>query len=89
MEYSSEEETYVSISKFTEYTEKPYEDSKASKYKVNVNDRLRCPFCLGKKKHDYKLEHLLQHASGEGKPSYNKSVKEKANHHALAKIFEE
>ncbi|KAK0572563.1 hypothetical protein LWI29_033504 [Acer saccharum] len=41
MEYSSEEETYFSISEFTEYTEKPYEDPKAIKYKVNVNDRLR------------------------------------------------
>ncbi|KAK0589829.1 hypothetical protein LWI29_019040 [Acer saccharum] len=50
MEYSSEEETYFSISEFTEYTEKPYEDPKAIKYKVNVNDRLRCPFCPGKKK---------------------------------------
>ncbi|KAI9199942.1 hypothetical protein LWI28_000586 [Acer negundo] len=59
MENSSEEETYFSISEFTEYTEKSYEDPKASKYKVNVNDRLRCPFCPGKNKHDYKLEHLL------------------------------
>ncbi|KAK1550209.1 hypothetical protein Q3G72_009964 [Acer saccharum] len=85
MEYSFEQETYFNISEFTEYTKKSYEDLKASKYKVNVNDRLRCLFCPGKKKHDYKLEHLLQHASGEGKPSYNKSAKQKANHHALAK----
>ncbi|KAK0590269.1 hypothetical protein LWI29_024717 [Acer saccharum] len=65
MEYSFEQETYFNISEFTEYTKKSYEDLKASKYKVNVNDRLRCLFCPGKKKHDYKLEHLLQHASGE------------------------
>ncbi|KAI9181245.1 hypothetical protein LWI28_012816 [Acer negundo] len=90
MEYSFEEETYFSNSKFTEYAEKLYEDLKASKYKMNVKDRLRCPFCPGKKKQDYKLEHLLQHASRVlGKPSSNKSAKQKANHYALAKIFEE
>ncbi|KAI9173429.1 hypothetical protein LWI28_001269 [Acer negundo] len=75
MEYSSEEETYFSNFECNEYVEKPYEDLKATKYKVNVNDRLRCSFCPGKKKHDYKLEHLLQHASRVGKPSSNKSAK--------------
>ncbi|KAK2633905.1 hypothetical protein Ddye_028697 [Dipteronia dyeriana] len=89
MEYSSKEETYFSNSEFTGYNEKPYEDLKADKYKMNVNDMLRCPFCHGKKKHDYKLEHLLQHVSRVGKPSSNKSAKQKANHYALAKIFEE
>ena len=89
MEYNSEEETYFNNSQFTEYAEKPHEDLKAIKYKVNVKDRLRCPFCTRKNKQDYKLEHLLQHASGMGKLSFNKSAKQKANHYDLAKIFEE
>ncbi|KAK3229343.1 hypothetical protein Dsin_001224 [Dipteronia sinensis] len=87
MEYNSEEESDFSDFEFTEYVEKPYEDLKAGKYKVNVNDRLRCPFCPGKKKHDVKLDHLLQHASGVGKPSSNKSAKQMANHYALAKYL--
>ncbi|KAK3225918.1 hypothetical protein Dsin_005780 [Dipteronia sinensis] len=87
MEYSSEEETNFSDSEFIEYAEKPYEDLKACKYKVNVNGRLKCQFCCRKKKHDYKLEHLLQHASEVGKTSSKKSAKQKANHYALAKYL--
>ncbi|KAK3221641.1 hypothetical protein Dsin_008666 [Dipteronia sinensis] len=89
MGYNYEDETDFSDSEFTKYAKKPYEDLKAGKYKVNVNGRLRCPFCPRKKKQDYKLEHLLQHASGVSKPSPNKSAKQKTIHHALAKIFEE
>ncbi|KAK3204773.1 hypothetical protein Dsin_018819 [Dipteronia sinensis] len=88
MEYSLEEKTDFSDSEFSDYAKKPYEDLKAAgKYKVNVNDRLRCPFCHGKKKQDYKLEYLFQHASGVDKPSSKKSAKQKANHYALSKYL--
>ncbi|KAG5618684.1 hypothetical protein H5410_018508 [Solanum commersonii] len=49
---------------------------------------LRCPFCAGKKKQDYKYKDLLQHATGVGKGSANRSAKQKANHLALAKYLE-
>ncbi|KAI9166243.1 hypothetical protein LWI28_028672 [Acer negundo] len=81
MEYSSKEKKDFSNYEFIEYVEN--EDLKAGKYKVNVNGRLRCPLCLGKKKH----EHLLQHASGVGKASSNKSAKQKVNHYAFTKYL--
>ncbi|KAK4846197.1 hypothetical protein QYF36_014247 [Acer negundo] len=88
MEYNSEEEFDFSDSEIIEYAEKPYKDLKAGKYKVKVNDTLRCPFCSGKKKQDYKFKDLLQHASGVGKASSNRSAKQKANHFALSKYLE-
>ncbi|KAI9156581.1 hypothetical protein LWI28_008975 [Acer negundo] len=88
MEYSSDEESDFSDSVIIEYAEKPYEDLKAGKHKVKVNGTLRCPFCSGKKKQDYKFKDLLQHASGVGKGSSNRSAKQKANHFALAKYLE-
>ncbi|KAH7564656.1 hypothetical protein JRO89_XS09G0002500 [Xanthoceras sorbifolium] len=88
MEYSSDEESDFSDSEIIEYAEKPYEDLKSGKYKVKVNGSLRCPFCSGKKKQDYKFKDLLQHASGVGKGSSNRSSKQKANHFALAKYLE-
>ncbi|XP_073219781.1 factor of DNA methylation 1-like [Cicer arietinum] len=89
MDYSSEEESDISESEIEEYSEKPYEQLKAGKYKVkNFNGTLRCPYCSGKKKQDYKYKDLLQHASGVGKGSANRSAKQKANHLALAKYLE-
>lgn len=89
MDYSSDEESDISESEIVEYKEKPYEQLVAGKYKVKgVNGTLRCPFCAGKKKQDYKYKDLLQHASGVGKGSSNRSAKQKANHLALAKYLE-
>lgn len=88
MDYSSQEESDISDSEINEYVEKPYEELRAGKYKVRVNGTLRCPFCSGKKKQDYKHKDLLQHASGVGKGSANRSAKQKANHLALAKYLE-
>ncbi|KAH9715741.1 factor of DNA methylation 1 [Citrus sinensis] len=88
MDYSSQEESDISDSEINEYLEKPYEELRAGKYKVRVNGTLRCPFCSGKKKQDYKHKDLLQHASGVGKGSANRSAKQKANHLALAKYLE-
>lgn len=88
MDYSSQEESDISDSEINDYLEKPYEELRAGKYKVRVNGTLRCPFCSGKKKQDYKHKDLLQHASGVGKGSANRSAKQKANHLALAKYLE-
>ncbi|KAK7389487.1 hypothetical protein VNO78_24580 [Psophocarpus tetragonolobus] len=89
MDYSSEEDSDISESEIEDYSEKPYEQLRAGKYKVkNLNGTLRCPYCAGKKKQDYKYKDLLQHASGVGKGSANRSAKQKANHLALAKYLE-
>ncbi|XP_028766461.1 factor of DNA methylation 1 [Neltuma alba] len=89
MDISSEEESDISESEIDEYKEKPYEQLRTGNHKVkNSNGTLRCPFCAGKKKQDYKYKDLLQHASGVGKGSANRSAKQKANHLALAKYLE-
>ncbi|KAG4198978.1 hypothetical protein ERO13_A05G119900v2 [Gossypium hirsutum] len=89
MDSSSGEESDLSESEINEYKEKPYEEIRSGKYKVKaLNGSLRCPFCAGKKKQDYKYKDLLQHASGVGKGSANRSAKQRANHLALAKYLE-
>ncbi|XP_057474603.1 factor of DNA methylation 1-like [Actinidia eriantha] len=89
MDYSSDEESDFSDSEINEYKEKPYEELKAGKYKVkNTNGTLRCPFCAGKKKQEFKYKDLLQHASGVAKGSANRSAKQKANHLAMAMYLE-
>ncbi|KAJ9689277.1 hypothetical protein PVL29_014786 [Vitis rotundifolia] len=89
MDYSSDEESDISESEIVEYKEKPYEQLKTGKYKVKgTNGTLRCPFCAGKKKQDYRYKDLLQHASGVSKGSANRSAEQKANHLALAKYLE-
>ena len=86
MDYSSEESD-ISESEINDYIDKPYEELTAGKFKVKgLNGNLRCPFCAGKKKQDYK--DLFQHASGTGKVSTNRSAKQKANHLALEKYLE-
>ncbi|CAK8574569.1 unnamed protein product [Lathyrus sativus] len=88
MDYSSEESD-ISESEIEEYSEKPYEQLKAGKYKVrNFNGTLRCPYCSGKKKQEFKYKDLLQHATGVGKGSANRSAMQKANHLALAKYLQ-
>lgn len=89
MDYSSDEESDLSDSEINEYKEKPYEELRTGKYKVkNVNGTLRCPFCAGKKKQEFKYKDLLQHASGVSKGSANRRAKQKANHLALATYLE-
>ncbi|KAI8529381.1 hypothetical protein RHMOL_Rhmol12G0221200 [Rhododendron molle] len=89
MDYISDEESDLSDSEINEYKEKPYEEFRTGKYKVkNVNGTLRCPFCAGKKKQEFKYKDLLQHASGVSKGSANRSAKQKANHLALATYLE-
>ncbi|XP_043812238.1 factor of DNA methylation 1 isoform X4 [Manihot esculenta] len=88
MDHSSDEESDISESEINDYKDKPYEELRAGKYKVKVNGMLRCPFCAGKKKQDYKYKDLLQHASGVSKGSANRRGKQKANHLALSLYLE-
>ncbi|CAK9169762.1 unnamed protein product, partial [Ilex paraguariensis] len=70
---SSGEESDLSELEINEYKEKPYEELRSGRYKVKgPNGTLRCPFCAGKKKHDYKSKGLYAHASGVGKDSFNR-----------------
>ncbi|KAK1386256.1 Factor of DNA methylation 1 [Heracleum sosnowskyi] len=85
---SSGEESEISDSEIFEYKEKPYALLKSGKLKVKgPSDSLRCPFCAGKKKQDYKYKDLLQHATGAAGSS-KKNAKQKANHLALAQYLE-
>ncbi|RHN64919.1 putative XS domain-containing protein [Medicago truncatula] len=89
MDYSSEEESDISESEIEEYSDKPYKELKDGKYKVkNLNGTLRCPYCAGKKKQEFKYKDLMQHATGVSKGSANRNAKQKANHLALAKYLE-
>ncbi|XP_062008019.1 factor of DNA methylation 1-like [Rosa rugosa] len=89
MDYSSDEESDISESEISDYKDKPYEQLRIGKLKVKgPNGTLRCPFCAGKKKQDYKYKDLLQHASGVAKGSANRSAVQKANHLALALYLE-
>ncbi|KAK9747826.1 hypothetical protein RND81_02G016800 [Saponaria officinalis] len=89
MEYSSDEESGISDSEIEEYMKKPYEDIQTGKYKIkNGNGTLRCPFCAGKKKREFEIKDLYQHASGVAKGAAHRSAKQKAIHLALAKYLE-
>uniref|UniRef100_A0A0D9VW21 Factor of DNA methylation 1-5/IDN2 domain-containing protein n=1 Tax=Leersia perrieri TaxID=77586 RepID=A0A0D9VW21_9ORYZ len=87
MDHSSGEESYVSDSDIGVYEDKTFNQLKAGKLKVkHGNKTFRCPFCPGKKKQDYNLKDLLQHASGIGAASKRK-VKVRATHLALARYL--
>lgn len=89
MDSSSAEESEISDSEVFEYKEKPYGLLKSGQLKVKgPNGSLRCPFCAGRKKQDYKYKDLLQHATGAGKGTSNRRAKQKANHLALARYLE-
>lgn len=88
MGVSSDEESEISESEIDDYSETPYLLLQSGKYKVKVNGMLRCPFCSGKKKQDYKYKELMAHASGVSKGSASRSAKQKANHLALARYLQ-
>ncbi|CAM8967965.1 unnamed protein product [Rhodiola kirilowii] len=86
---SSSEDSDFSDSEVAEYAQKPYQQLQEGKLNVRgPGGTLRCPFCTGKKKQDYRWKDLHQHASGVGKGSASRSGKQKANHWALAKYLE-
>ncbi|KAG0489485.1 hypothetical protein HPP92_006348 [Vanilla planifolia] len=53
---------------------------------LNPDGSLRCPFCAGKKKQDYRYKDLVQHATGIGS-STSRKAKEKANHLGFARFL--
>lgn len=88
LDSSSEEE--ISESEIEEYEDKSYEELKNGNHPVKTsNQSFSCPYCSKKRKRDYLYTELLQHATGVGKCSSEKrSMKDKANHLALAKYLE-
>ncbi|XP_076950429.1 factor of DNA methylation 1-like [Bidens hawaiensis] len=89
MEHSSGEESEFSDSEIAEYKDKPYQQLRDGTLKVKYpNGILRCPFCAGKKKQNFKYKDLHQHASGVSKGSSNRNAKQKANHLALTLYLE-
>lgn len=90
IDYSSEEDTDISESEIEEYEDKSLEELKSGNHKVKVsNETFTCPYCPKKRKRDYQYKEILQHASGVGSGSSKKrSIRDKANHLALAKYLE-
>lgn len=90
MDHSSEEDTDISESEIEEYGAKTYEELKNGDRKLKVlEDKYLCPYCPKKRKQDFFLKELLQHASGIGMGNSKKRrAREKANHFGLAKYLE-
>ncbi|EMS64523.1 hypothetical protein TRIUR3_35150 [Triticum urartu] len=72
----------------SDYEEESYGLLKSGKHRVrNPDGTFRCPFCPGKKKQDYKLKDLLQHADGIGVSSkHRRHGRERAFHRAFARF---
>nr|CAB3498504.1 unnamed protein product [Digitaria exilis] len=88
MGHSSAEDSDVSDSDIVEHKEKTYAQLRGGKWKVKHGENaFRCPFCPGKKKQDYNLKDLLQHATGIG-AAHKRSAKVKATHLGLAMFLE-
>lgn len=86
MDCSSDESSDLSDTDIDDYAEQTYLNLKSGKLVARYGaDRFRCPFCLGKKKQDYRYNELLQHAVGVG--ASNRAAKVKANHLALANLL--
>ncbi|KAK1320992.1 hypothetical protein QJS10_CPA03g01640 [Acorus calamus] len=82
----SSDETDYSDSEIEKFEEKELLQLKVDKPKIkNANGTWRCPFCLGKKKQEYKFKDLLQHAMGIG--SSNRRGKERAKHSAFVRYL--
>ncbi|XP_057480864.1 factor of DNA methylation 4-like isoform X1 [Actinidia eriantha] len=90
MSHSSEEETDISDSELEDYTDACYQKLINGSINVKLSDGIyRCPYCQGKRKRDYRYNELLQHASGVGKGSHSRGVKEKGRHLGLVRYMEE
>ncbi|XP_065870558.1 protein INVOLVED IN DE NOVO 2-like [Euphorbia lathyris] len=89
MDHCSDGDTYMSDSEMNEIAAQSYEELKKGNHPVKISDEtFTCPYCPKKKKQDYLYKDLLQHASGVGNStSMKRSMKEKANHSALAKYL--
>lgn len=88
MDFSSDEDSEFSDSELDDYAEKAYLMLKTGKQRIlNPDGTMRCPFCAGKKKQDYRYKDLLQHAIGRG-ASTSRKAKEKANHLGFARFLQ-
>ncbi|XP_020577675.1 factor of DNA methylation 1-like [Phalaenopsis equestris] len=85
---SSDEDSEFSESELDDYAEKAYLSFKDGNHRIlNPDGTMRCPFCAGKKKQDYRYKDLLQHAIGRGS-STSRKAKEKANHLGFARFLQ-
>eukprot|EP00253_Pinus_taeda_P005310 PITA_05310 len=87
MEYfSGDSEGDMSDSEIKDCEEKCYSELLKGVHLIrNKDGTLRCPFCKGKKKQDYKYKDLLQHASGVG--AGKRGVEATGGHRALEKFL--
>lgn len=87
MEYfSGDSEDDMSDSEIKECEEKCFNELMKGLHIIrNIDGTLRCPFCKGKKKQDYKYKDLLQHASGVG--AGKRGVEATGGHRALEKFL--
>ncbi|KAK2643022.1 hypothetical protein Ddye_024785 [Dipteronia dyeriana] len=77
------EEADITESDLEEYEYRQYRKLKKEYLEVKISNSVyRCPFCYRKRKRDYRLEELIEHASGVGR-SRSRSRREKAQHLAL------
>ncbi|KXG38074.1 factor of DNA methylation 1 [Sorghum bicolor] len=87
MEHNSAEDSDISDSDIAEHKEKIYAQIRAGKLKVKRGQAFGCPFCPGRKRQDYNLKDLLQHATGIGASSKH-TAKVRASHLGLAMFLE-
>ncbi|CAO2046848.1 unnamed protein product [Urochloa humidicola] len=85
---SSEDEYEISDSEIDECEADVYEQLKSGNIKVKDREIYSCPFCRDKKKKDYSMNNLLQHATGVGSAT-NRQAKDKATHRALARYLKD
>ncbi|CAO2198794.1 unnamed protein product [Urochloa humidicola] len=85
---SSEDEYEISDSEIDEREAEVYEQLKSGNIKVKDREIYSCPFCREKRKKDYSMNNLLQHATGVGSAT-NRQAKDKATHRALAKYLKD
>ncbi|WJX64011.1 hypothetical protein P8452_48838 [Trifolium repens] len=91
MAHSYTKDTGIEVSHLSWwYVVSSYEELKSGKHKVKTSaDTFSCPYCP-EKKHDYKYNELLNHATGIGRSSSDKrSAKEKGSHLALVNYLEQ
>ncbi|CAL4967931.1 unnamed protein product [Urochloa decumbens] len=85
---SSEDEYEISDSEIDEHEAEVYEQLKSGNIEVKDREIYSCPFCRDKRKKDYSMNNLLQHATGVGSAA-NRQAKDKATHRALAKYLKD
>ncbi|KAL6275842.1 hypothetical protein ACE6H2_019443 [Prunus campanulata] len=87
MSHRSKEEKGYSRSELEDYVDEYYYQLKKGSVKVkNSDSTYRCPFCDGKRRHDYRLKELSRHAYDIGRDS--KGLKEKSKHLALERYID-